>query len=314
MKAPKNLKTIVELGGTTKKIRRLVNKNNQNWSAFNPSIAYSKDTGYVCLIRSSNYFYNDLGHISLRTENTVRNRLYLARLNSDFFITSISQVKYLDGPEQKRGNEDARLFQRDGKWFFHIVMREEHTQNPRICVYHLDLDSATAIFIEKYESNKEYSSIEKNWMLPSKIENANFEFIYDAQNIVKKDGNLVKVSGNEDFPNLRGGSNLLEQKDGSYIALCHYTYYEIVEGYVPATFGVKRVSKRTYTHVFTQYNKFGRMTHISSEFVFEAPQIEFGTGIENYNEQFVISYGVQDVSSNLAFIDKSKVFDLLKPI
>jgi hypothetical protein len=314
MKEPKNLKTIVELGGTTKKIRRLINKNDLNWSAFNPSIAYSKKTGYICLIRSSNYFYNDLGHISLTTENTVKNRLYIARLNSDFSISSLSQVKYLDGPEQKRGNEDARLFQRNGEWFFHIVMREEHTPNPRVCVYHLDVDSATAVFIKKYESNEDYNSIEKNWMLPSKIENPNFEFIYDAQSVVKKDGNLVKVLGNEDCANLHGGSNLLEEEDGSYVALCHYTYHRIVQGYAPETFGVKRVSKRTYTHVFARYNQSGQMTHISKEFVFQSPRIEFGSGIENYNEQFVISYGVQDLSSNLAFIDKSKVYEMLKPV
>jgi predicted GH43/DUF377 family glycosyl hydrolase len=53
------------------------------------------------------------------------------------------------------------------------------------------------------------------------------------------------------------------------------------------------------------------MTHISKEFVFQSPRIEFGSGIENYNEQFVISYGVQDLSSNLAFIDKSKVYEML---
>jgi len=313
-KPPINPPTISDLGGETKQIRRLISKENTHWSAFNPSIAYSDKDGYLCLIRSANYYYNDLGHISLTTENTVRNKMYIARLNENFQITTLTQIKYLDGPTQKRGAEDGRLFQRNGYWLFHAVMREEHTPNPRIALYQLDIYSGTAIFVKKYESDK-YQLIEKNWMAPSKQHNENFEFIYNMDSVVKRDGSLFKVRENfDDIKELRGGSSLLELDDGNYLAVGHYAYSFIVEGFSPERFSHSRRSARQYTHVFIKFNQVGQVTHVSREFVFDEVQIEFACGIENYEDKFVVSYGAKDLTSNLAFINQSKVFDLLKPI
>jgi predicted GH43/DUF377 family glycosyl hydrolase len=303
-----------DLGGETRQIRRLISKDNTNWSAFNPSIAYSDKDGYLCLIRSANYYYNDLGHATLTTENTVRNKMYIARLDKNLDIATLTQIKYLDGPTQKRGSEDGRLFQRNGYWLFHAVMREEHTINPRLALYQLDIYSGTAIFVRKYESD-EYQSVEKNWMAPSKYHNDNFEFIYNMNSVVKREGSLLKVRG--DFSNLkelRGGSSLLELEDGNYLAIGHYAYSTPIQGFSPERFSHVRSSLRQYTHAFIKFNQIGQVTHVSKEFIFDELQIEFACGIENYEDKFVISYGARDLTSNLAFIDQSKVFDLLKPI
>ena len=313
-KPPINPPTISDLGGETRKIRRLITKQTTSWSAFNPSIAYSDKDGYLCLIRSSNYYYDDLGQVTLLTENKVRNKTYIARLDSEFSITKLTQVNFIDGPAQERGVEDARLFQRNGYWLFHAVMREEHTPRPRICIYQLDIHSGTAVFVEKYES-KGYQPIEKNWMTTSKYKNENFEFVYNTETIVKRDGSLVKVSAqSEKVKGLRGGSSLLELSNGNYLAVAHYCYHVWVKGFSPERFGYVRSTLRKYTHVFVVFNENGQLTHISNEFVFDELQIEFASGIETYKDKFVISYGAKDLTSNLAFIDQSKVFDLLKPL
>ena len=313
-KPPINPPTISDLGGETRQIRRLVNKENNSWSAFNPSIAYSDEDGYLCLIRSANFYYDNLGQISLTTENRIRNKTYIARLDSEFSITKLTQVNFIDGPEQKRGVEDARLFQRNGYWLFHVVMREEHTPHPRICIYQLDIHSGTAVFVEKYES-EEYQTVEKNWMTTSRYKNDNFEFIYNTEIIVKRDGSLAKIVNQEgNIKNLRGGSSLLELSGGNYLAVAHYCYHVSVKGFSPTRFGHVDGSIRKYTHVFVIFNDNGQLTHISNEFVFDKLQIEFACGIETYGDKFVISYGVQDLTSNLAFIDQAEVFKTLKPI
>lgn len=313
-KPPINPPTIWDLGGETKQIRRLISKENTHWSAFNPSIAHSDEDGYISLIRSANYYYDDLGRTALTTENTVRNKMYIARLNENFEITTLTQIKYLDGPEQKRGIEDGRLFQRKGYWLFHAVMREEHTTKPRIALYQLDIYSGTAVFVKQYESD-EYQPIEKNWMVPSKYGNDNFEFIYNMESVIKKDGSIVKVSEQvSDLKELRGGSSLLELEDGNYLGVGHYTYRHLVEGFSTKTFGHVLSYARQYTHAFIKFNQIGQVTHVSKEFVFDELQIEFACGIENYKDKFVISYGAKDLTSNLAFIDQSKVLDLLKSI
>lgn len=313
-KPPINPPTISDLGGETRKIRRLISKQTTNWSAFNPSIAHSDRDGYLCLIRSSNYYYDDFGQVTLTTENRVRNKTYVARLDSEFSITKLTEVNFIDGPNQERGVEDARLFQRNGYWLFHAVMREEHTPHPRICIYQLDIHSGTAVFVEKYESEG-YQTIEKNWMTTSKYKNENFEFVYNTETIVKRDGSLARITTQEgNIKTLRGGSSLLELGDGNYLAVAHYCYHLSAKGFSPARFGYVYGLLRKYTHVFVVFNENGQLTHISNEFVFDELQIEFASGIETYKDKFVISYGAKDLTSNLAFIDQSKVFDLLKPI
>jgi predicted GH43/DUF377 family glycosyl hydrolase len=311
---PINPPTISDLGGETRKIRRLISKQSNSWSAFNPSIAYSDKDGYLCLIRSSNYYYDDLGQIKLTTENKVRNKTYIARLDSEFSIIRITEVNFIDGPTQQRGVEDARLFQRNGYWLFHAVMREEHTPEPRICVYQLDIHSGTAVFVEKYESEG-YQPIEKNWMTTSKYKNENFEFVYSTENIVKRDGSLARiVTQGGDIKTLRGGSSLLELGDGNYLAVAHYCYHVRIKGFAPERFGYVDSSLRKYTHVFALFNDRGQLTHISQEFVFDKLQIEFACGIENYKDKFVISYGAEDLSSHLAFIGQYEVSKILRPI
>lgn len=313
-KIPLNLPTIADLGGKTKKIRRLVDKSDLDWSTFNPSIAYSVKDGYICILRSANYFYNDLGHTQLTVENVVRNKMYLARLNSDFEVTKLIQIFCIDGPKQKRGSEDARLYQRNGDWYFHAVMREEHSPNPRIISCRLDINSGTANFIKKYDFEG-YQPIEKNWMLPSTKENPNFEFIYNLNAVVKTDNPLVLNRFQKPkLSEVRGGTGLFELEDGSYIAACHILYYEKRQGFSQTRFAYHQGVMRLYTHVFVKFNNLGEPTHMSDEFYFDRPQLEFAAGITDYQNQFVISYGVKDLSANLAFIDKETVYKMLKPI
>lgn len=71
---------------------------------------------------------------------------------------------------------------------------------------------------------------------------------------------------------------------------------------------------RTYTHQFTRYNEKGEIIGISEEFVFQKMQVEFAAGLVIKDDEFIISYGVQDESSHFASIPVKNVLGMIKPI
>jgi hypothetical protein len=302
-----NYPTVEQLGGRVKKVRRLVDPNDKLWSAFNPSIGLSPELGYAMTIRSSNYVINlDTGYLAVTTGSEVSSRLWFCELDEDFNIVNLREVKFESGDlSLKRGVEDAKLFWREGSWWFTAVMLEkEHTPFARMSLFKYDQKNNIATFIKKYPS-PEFNRPEKNWMLPYEP-NPNFDFIYGPASVMKDDVFIKYPNLNQSITPIRGNTNLLKIDD-EYLALVHTLYTKKVVWDNPNTFAKQDGLQKIYTHMFAKYNYKGELTHLSSEFQFEHSGIEFASGIVEKDNNFVISYGKDDLSSHLAFLPKTTV-------
>lgn len=307
---------IEDFGGSTKQVLRHVLPDQPVWSATNPSIAYCPRQGYAMTIRSSNYTINpQLGSLDVTIGDKIRSYLWFSELDEDLNIVNLRQINLkLDGnPEIHRGVEDARLFARDGQWYFTGVMLENHTPRARLVMYKLDTEKNEAHFVQKWES-WDTERIEKNWMLPALEDNPNFDFIYTGNGIYKDGKFILDPVTNQDIASIRGGSLLWPLEDGSYLAATHCVYSRPVDYFDQKHFGNVRSAIRNYTHQFVRFSNTGKVLEMSEEFVFDHPGIEFAAGLIEKDGNFIISYGNEDVASCLATIPKEKVFELLHPV
>jgi predicted GH43/DUF377 family glycosyl hydrolase len=301
--------SILALGGKTWPIGRYVSSDT-NWSACNPSIGYSPELGYAMTIRSSNYLIDDVtGNLKVQGDYfDIKSRVWFCELSKDLKGKNMREVKFADSDLPiKRGIEDAKLFWRDGSWYFTGVMKEEeHTPLFRMAIFRFDHKTSTAYLVKKFEG-PDVTKPEKNWMLPYE-ENPNFDFIYGPTSIIKGNYIISKMNVNEDIGTIRGNTNLWKMPDNTYVSIVHSLYLKMT----------KMVSHiktdRTYTHQFTRYNEKGDIIGISEEFVFQKMQVEFAAGLVVKGDEFIITYGVEDASSHFASIPIKNVLKMIKPI
>jgi predicted GH43/DUF377 family glycosyl hydrolase len=301
-------------GATTVGFSRYIQDSELEWSSTNPSIGFSEKYGYAMLVRSANYFLNtEFYGINVTTGSTIKNRLWYVSLNSDLSAEFLIEIRAItpDNLPISRGLEDARLFSRDGEWFFTCVILETHTPVARIALFSLDVASGTATFIEKYES-WDPSKLEKNWMVSALEANNHFDFIYGPTGIVKDRKFDIKECTNENISHVRGGSCLWPLGDGSYIAVIHEVSIKPVERFNPRTFANEITGLRQYSHRFARYSKTGELIQISDHFIFNHYNVEFACGLVEKDGNFIISYGIQDVAAHFAIIPKEKALAILK--
>lgn len=285
----------------------------KEWTALNPSIGYSEQDGHICLIRSSNYVINPTSRqFEILTSGDIRTHIWVCSLDSETWeVSNLRKITMVGGPAVPRGIEDARLYRRNGEWYLHGVMLERaHTVPARLASYKLDLEKNEAYFIEKHESPS-IDRPEKNWMTTFGEKNPNFDFIYGPTSIVKDGLFIGKPNTNGEIAQIRGGSSLLELKDGSYLAITHTVYDKrefSIEGDI-----ISQQTFRTYLHQFVRYDNFGKIIEVTPEFLFEGYSVEFAAGLSETETDFVISYGVEDSSANLAIIPKQAVMEMLYP-
>lgn len=315
----KDYPSLKEFGATTSKIRDFVVEDDEHWTAFNPSIAYSPKYGYAVTVRSSNYIIDvESGErATITTSGTVRNQLWFSELDDNLQIVNLRQVGFdRSGPSLARGVEDARLFWKDDSWYFNCVLYErEHTPKGRIALYRYDVETNTAFFIKKWESlNSE--ATEKNWVIAPEG-NPNFDFIYGPTSIVKNDLIISKPCSDEFLSAIRGGSNLISLVDGSYLALAHTT--EVRMRYdtekIEDSDDIKIFPKyfRQYLHLFVRYDNYGNIIEVSDQFYFDVLNTEFAAGMVEHGDDLVISYGVGDVTAHLAVLPKRTALEMLHP-
>lgn len=308
-----NFPTFDSFGGSTWRIRRFADEADKRWSAFNPSIAYSPVEGYVVMLRSSNYFIDPkYGHAVSSTGGRVKSNIWVAKLTKNFELDSqgLRMVDFSDaGIKFKRGAEDARLFWRDNSWHFVAGLQEEGIPFPRIGLF--KLDSSYKAKLIKVMNDGWLFDVEKNWM-PTYDQNENFDYIYGPTSIYRDGVGVVEVRGlSSEILGVRGGSCLWSLDDGTYLAIAHKAYMTPVTRYNPRLFGYENVKRRNYTHCFIRYDKFGKISQISSEFVFAGADIEFAAGLVISGNDVVVSYGYKDVASYLGKIELSKVMEML---
>lgn len=305
--------TIKALGGHIVDLRRFVYADTKEWSATNPSIARDPKGNYVIAIRSSNYVITPTGALHVTTGGMIASNVWFAELDKDFKINNLRKIDVSKIPTKlERGLEDPKLFWRDGHWQFTAVMLEEHTPRARMAIAHLD-KKATKVTEMQTFPGIDYRRPEKNWSTPNEI-NPNFDFIY-GPNATVKDGILTTyMSDTPEISALRGNTNLLRLQDKTYLAVCHRMWGEERSIFNPNTFASYRGYDREYVHYFCQYSYEGKIIALSKGFHFFHRGVEFAGGLSETKEDFLISYGSQDVSSHIAFLNKETVLKSLVPI
>jgi predicted GH43/DUF377 family glycosyl hydrolase len=307
---------IEDFGGKTEEILRFVDPENEKWSAFNPCIAFSPEYGYGMTIRSSNYAIDSrTGVLNIVAGGSMlKSEVWFAQLDQDSLqIVSRQKVKFDGaGPSISRGLEDARLFWRDDSWYFTAVMLErEHTPYSRLALYKYDQTTNTASFVKKYDGHSVFRP-EKNWMVPTEP-NVSFEFVTDPTTTYKDGTFTSKSSGLNSLGGLRGGTNLLLLKDGTYLSLVHTTFITRFTEFNKNTYAYTDGIVKKYNHQFARFSNNGSLIELSREFVFDSLAIEFAAGLVEKDGQFIITYGRNDQSSHMATVDVDVVMDLLEP-
>jgi hypothetical protein len=307
-------------GGSVKKVRRLVDPEVQTWSATNPSIGYSKEGGLVMTIRSSNYVVeSNTAEYVITTGDKIKNKVYFCELNSDLEIENLREIKFDSIPlvdedlKVVRGAEDAKVFWRNGSWHFTAVMKEPYgIPIPRMTKFIIKNDVAHFLDLNGFV-NEDNKKAEKNWMTPYE-ENPNFDYVYGPNQIVK-DRELITVRDlNDEIKNFRGGSNLWELGDSTYLAIGHKTYIKKIEYFSSRRFGVVGAELRNYEHRFARYDYYGKLIQLSEPFQFISGGIEFAAGLVVLDNQVVVSFGKNDVASYLASINLDKVMEMLRDV
>lgn len=302
------------LGAEIINVKRFAEDDTKMWSCFNPSIGYSPKKGYAMAFRSSNYVILPHGELHVEGGGKIRNRIYFSELDDNYGLKNFRRVEV---PENvipaTRGIEDPRLFWRGTRWHFAGVMMEEHTPVARLCVCRLNAKCTEVESVEIYDGVKP-SQPEKNWLVPDLKPNRNFDFIYGPTAIVKGNKIIYTMSDNEAISALRGNSHLIEQEDGSYIALMHKLWIKKSRAYSHNNFGMVDWVNKNYGHYFVRFDRFGSIVEMSGAFQFISPGIEFVGGMVEKDGNLVISFGKEDVSSHLAIFPKDIAVRMMKPV
>ena len=306
--------TFEDLGIEIRNLRRLADRNVKTWSAFNPSIACDDRGNYAVALRSSNYVILDHGELSVTTGGPIRNRVYFAELDSNFKI--IDEPRMLDfsaaGIDVPRGVEDPKLLWRDGRWVFTGVFLERNVPVARNCICYLD-EAATKVIRVDILPGYETKRPEKNWMTAAN-KPKNFDYIYDGNAIVRGNEVIHRLRDNAAISALRGNAHLVELLDGSYLGIMHQLHITKATHFSPTTFGMQENVFKDYHHFFVRFDNNGWAIEISEPFQFISRGIEFAAGIAEHEDNYVISFGKNDLSSHLAFIKKDNVMKMMKSV
>lgn len=305
--------TFKELGGTTKQIRRLVDKDVKTWSAFNPSIGISDDGKLAMAIRSSNYVILEHGELSVSTGGPIRNQVWFSELNDKFEFLDLRKLDFsAAGIKVDRGVEDPKLLWRDGRWIFTGVFLERDVPVARNCVCYPDKKMTK---VEKIDvlPGIDAGRPEKNWMT-AYVKPENFDYIYDANAVVVGDKVIHTLRDSNYLNALRGNAHLIPYDNGTYLGLMHQLKIKKFDKVSQTTFGVMHYVHKFYTHVFIRFDENGSPIEITPHFKFDGDGIEFAAGLIAYGNDYVISYGRDDITSHIGVINQQKIRRLLKKI
>jgi hypothetical protein len=310
--------TFEELDGRIQYLRRLVDRNSKVWSAFNPSIAVDDKGNYSVAIRSSNYVILEHGELRVTTNGPIRNQVWFADLDDELKIKedTLRKLDFSAAAIDKdikvvRGVEDPKLMWRDG-WVFMGVFLERDVPVARNCVCYVDKQAMNVTNVELIPGI-ETRRPEKNWMTCA-VQPTKFDYVYDGNGVVMGDRVIHRLRDNPLLNKLRGNGQLLKYSNGTYIGLMHSLEINRYTKFSPTTFGMLEYVHKTYSHYCVRFDEDGWITEISDPFCFISPGIEFANGLVERGDDYVISFGKDDVSSHLAIISKKRVSQLMKPV
>jgi hypothetical protein len=301
-----------DLGGDVIDLRRLIDPNDKKWGATNPSIGNHKNK-YVVALRSSNYVILPNGTYHVTEGDIITSKIYWGELNKEFKIENLRQIDTSIAGPLRRGLEDPKVFYRDNAWHITcVIMDKERAPYARMAVARLDTKCTKFVSFEIL-AGMDTQRPEKNWMTTYEL-NPHFDYIYGPNAIVQSNMMTMLFTDIPRLSQLRGNTNLLQLEDGTYLGVCHRTFIRNEAQWAPERFSTQNAAIRNYVHYFAQYDYQGNILAVSKGFQFYKSGVEFAAGLVAHKDNFLISFGRDDVSSHIARLPKDVVLKSLIPL
>lgn len=210
------------------------------------------------------------------------------------------------------GLEDARIVYWDNKYYAVGVRRDTTTNGQgRMEFSELEINenSVKEISRTRIEVDNKESYCEKNWM-PIKSKPFHFVKWSNPTEIVKVDlenkiANQIYIGKDTiNLPlDLRGGSQLIDWYDNTYLAIVHECKFisKNFNGYKDAD----------YFHRFIIWNSDWSIKYISESFNFMTAKVEFCTGLEEIDNDIIISFGFQDNACYAIKLTKNNLNEII---
>lgn len=275
---------------------------------FNPSIAWH-DGKVKIAIRSCNFAVEKHGKWYLRDGSAYsKTDVIYGDLDPDTLEVSYLDKLLLskDTPLVTKiaGLEDVRLFSRkDGMHAIGFesdrVTRTLHNSSASMAEYLIKPKSRELQYLRTLPK-PEKEGVEKNWS-PTDVPAKEFEFTYSPDQVYQKG----EVIGRKYNGIIHGGSQLLKQKDGTYLSIVHD---KVVNPMLnrPGVY-----DKYVYRHYLARHDKNGMITDLSKSFSFGTNEnIEFAGGMVEHKGDMIISIGIRDCKYALVRIAKEKLLTL----
>lgn len=264
------------------------------------NIRHTQYTLYHSELQKFEHQYGPLVYLNPENDISLTTTNFICELNENLDISYWSKVD-TSAFDQKPlwefvGLEDARLVKWNDKFYLTGVRRDLDTIGTgRMELSEIEFSENKVKEVSRFRipgppPDQEYCN--KNWM---PILNMPFHYVKwtNGTEVVKviPEQNHTETVALKDWiqapKDLRGGSQVLPYKDG-YLTINHETDLFKSEA------GRKNA---TYRHKFTYWDKDWNIQKFSSVFSFLENQIEFCCGMSKHNDDYLLTFGVQDNAS-----------------
>jgi len=348
----KSIPTITEmLGGKVSQLARYCEE--PLWTAFNPSVCYTEEHGYLVVLRSTNgglkdhrkewqtelgeeltsqdsyltpseYYVDVFVDGTFGSEKLYRNRMFIANLNPNTLkLSKIREIDlseaYAQAPfEVIRGAEDARLYNHhDGLRLSATFYEFNKSPAPQMCSMKLDLSGKTpkATSLDIFESPKGLTVTEKNWMPVDRLS------LYNPNDVSFDYWYQSAETFNMDtkrFTNV-GGYELPISGSSQLIGLENGTLLGIIhQRDLAQAMHFRDITKpsivrRCYSHRFVQFDEQGRVLKVTDKFNFINKSVEFASGIAIHENNVLVTFGALDSSAHIASVPLKNILSNLRP-
>ena len=308
------VKQVIDNGGSIHPI--IIPSNQTNGTGtFNPSV-YNDDgklmlntrhcqvTIYHSEMGTFEHEWGPLVYLNPENDITLTTTNFFVQLNADLSTNKIDIVDFSKLNQKPIwefiGLEDCRVFRWEGKLYLCGVRRDTTTNGVgRMELSEIEITENGINEVSRFRIPapvNDGSYCEKNWM---PILDMPYHFVKwcSPVDIVKVDPvnktceSIFIGKTHLSVPkDQRGGSQVIPLKDGEHMCITHeVNLFKSTNGRKDAT----------YRHRFIRFDKNWDVVKISDEFSFFNAEIEFCAGMAEYNDDYLITFGVTD---NAAYI------------
>jgi len=255
-----------------------------------------------CNMRAINYTYTKEGdYIARDPDHIVRTINYIVKLDNDYLIQDsflINEDANLTlYPHHVLGMEDIRLI--NDSYFLCTRLDVTPDHRPKMCLCQYNRADIISTKILDYNN----MGVEKNWLPLLKDDEC--KIIYGFQpltiyNLDLESGELTpyltRHLSNKNLSTFRGSAVPIFYNDG-WLMTVHQVYYHKL---------------RKYYHRFVWLSNNFDEIKISKAFYFDKIGVEFNLGLEQNDNEIILTYSIDDNRPTLLTINKSIVDELLK--